>query len=345
MLIVKSDTGFRVVDNNQTIANLQVNLNRVIVENLMLEYVDKLLLLLIRRFRNKMYDSVVIELTSDNVDLAEFIRVFLHRESITLSVCDRTHTLTVILNSLRHNSVKVIPIWLGERRKWDRDFVKESADLVRVVIDREINLDKGIPCDTLIVINRPYNESTFAKTIHTREWVLGLDGKQTTNGVVKVVERENIGISYGAFSHMFDLYRDDYDFWFFNEDDYIIDAENYMRNDFEQFREIDNNAGYISESGVCGNFPSSPYPTHVHFGLGFSSRQVLSQLGRLPFMVSNSDSADLHALYGEIPFTNEIYKLGYDLIESRNFECTIEWLNPYDCDSAKIKPFLESMRL
>jgi hypothetical protein len=79
--------------------------------------------------------------------------------------------------------------------------------------------------------------------------------------------------------------------------------------------------------------------------LGFSSRQVLSQLGRLPFMVSNSDSADLHALYGEIPFTNEIYKLGYDLIESRNFECTIEWLNPYDCDSAKIKPFLESIRL
>ena len=40
MLIVKSDTGFRVVDNNQTIANLQVNLNRVIVENLMLEYVQ-----------------------------------------------------------------------------------------------------------------------------------------------------------------------------------------------------------------------------------------------------------------------------------------------------------------
>src|SRR4030095_2137323 len=244
MLIERSDTGFRVVDNNQTIANLQVNLNRVIVESLMLEYVDKLLLLLIRRFRDKMYDSVVIELTSDNVDLADFIRIFLNKECITVSVCDRTLTLTVILNSLRDNSVKVIPIWLGERRKWDRDFVKESVDLVRVVIDREINLDKGIPCDTLIVITRPYNESTCAKTIHTREWVLGLDGKQTTNGVIKVVERENIGISYGAFSHMFDLYKDDYDFWFFNEDDYIIVAENYMRNDYEQFREIDNNAGY-----------------------------------------------------------------------------------------------------
>jgi hypothetical protein len=223
--------------------------------------------------------------------------------------------------------VKVIPIWLGERRKWQSDFVKEAEALVKVILDKEINLNKGIPCDTFIVINRPYDEFTIDRTIHIKNFILSLDGKETKDGVFKVIERENSGISYGAFSHVFDLHKDDYDFWFFNEDDYIIDAENYMLNDYNQFREIDNNAGYISESGVCDNFPLTEYPTHVHFGLGLTSREILSQVGKLPYMVSSTDSADMHHLYGEIPFTNEIYKLGYDLIISRNFDCMKDWMS------------------
>jgi hypothetical protein len=253
--------------------------------------------------------------------------VFLQKEDIAVTKNDDTLTLKVFLNSLQHKNVKVIPIWLGERRKWQPDFVKESEALVKVIIDKEINLTKGIPCDTLFVINRPYDESTIDRTLHIKNLILGLDGKETKDGVFKVIERENSGISYGAFSHVFDLHKDDYDFWFFNEDDYIIDAENYMLNDYNQFREIDNNAGYISESGVCDNFPLTEYPTHVHFALGFTSREILSQVGKLPYMASTTDSAEMHHLYGEIPFTNEIYKLGYDLIISRNFDCVRDWMS------------------
>src|SRR5262245_12155573 len=201
MQIVKSDNDFKVIDNNRQIAVLQIDVNTVTVKSLLLERVDKLLLLLISRFRNKMYDSLTIELTSENVDLGDFIRVFLQKETITVSTCAHTLTLTVALNSLQNKSVKVIPIWLGERRKWRSDFVLEGANLVNVIMSKEVSLSKGIPCNTLIVINRPYDQSTRERTMQTRESVLAFDGKQTRDGVIKVVERENIGISYGAFSH------------------------------------------------------------------------------------------------------------------------------------------------
>ncbi|HEV7744442.1 MAG TPA: hypothetical protein VGO56_05560 [Pyrinomonadaceae bacterium] len=327
MQIVKSESNFAVVKGNQAIARLEVNSSLVKFNWLRLEHLDKILLLLIKRFRNKMYESLTLEITSDNNELEQFLRVFLQKENIAVTKNNNTLTLKVFLISLQNKSVKVIPIWLGERRKWQSDFVKEAEALVKVIIDKEINLDKGVPCDTFIVINRPYDDWAIDRTTDIKNSILSLDGRETKNGVFKVIERENSGISYGAFSHVFDLHKDDYDFWFFNEDDYIIDAENYMLNDYHQFREIDNNAGYISESGVCDNFPLTEYPTHVHFGLGLTSREILSQVGKLPYMVSNTDSADMHHLYGEIPFTNEIYKLGYDLIISRNFDCMKDWMS------------------
>jgi hypothetical protein len=324
---MKSESNFKVVKDYQVIAVLEVENSLVKFQWLRMEQLDKILLLLIKRFRNKMYESLTVEITSDNNELERFVRVFLQKESIAVTRNDNTLTLKVFLNSLQHKNVKVIPIWLGERRKWQAGFVKESEALVKVIIDKEINLNKGIPCDTFIVLNRPYNESTIDRTNHIKNFVLSLDGKETKDGVFKVIERENSGISYGAFSHVFDLHKDDYDFWFFNEDDYFVDAENYMLNDYNQFREIDNNAGYISESGVCDNFPLTKYPTHVHFALGLTSREILSQVGKLPYMVSNTDGADEHHLYGEIPFTNDIYKLGYDLIISRNFDSVRDWMS------------------
>ena len=327
MQIVKSESDFKVVKDHQVIAVLEVDSSLVKFKWLRMEHLDKILLLLIKRFRNKMYESLTVEITSDNNELEGFVRVFLQKENMAVTKNDNTLTLRVFLNSLQHKNVKVIPIWLGERRKWQPDFVKETEGLVKVIVDKEISLNKGIPCDTFMVINRHYDESTINRTVHIKNFILSLDGKETKNGFFKVVERENSGISYGAFSHVFDLHKADYDFWFFNEDDYFVDAENYMLNDYDQFREIDNNAGYISESGVCDNFPLSEYPTHVHFALGLTSREILSQVGKLPYMVSNTDSADEHHLYGEIPFTNEIYKLGYDLIISRNFDCLKDWMS------------------
>lgn len=338
MEIVKLETDFAVVKNNQVIAGLEVNGSLVRFKSSPLENLDKILLLLIKRFRDKMYENLTIEITSDNNDLEGFLKVFLQKENPTVTKTNNTLTVNVCLNSLQNKNVKVIPIWLGERRAWQSDFVTESGALVKLIIDTEINLNKGIPCDTFIVINRPYDELAVDRTIDIKNFILSFDGQPTKDGVFKIIERENSGISYGAFSHVFDLHKDDYDFWFFNEDDYIMDAENYMSNDYHQFREIDNNAGYISESGVCANFPFTQYPTHVHYALGLTSRRILSQIGKLPFMASTTDGAELHHLYGEVPFTNDIYKLGYDLVNSRNFEGLRNWMSS-EFDWLRAEPF------
>ena len=60
--------------------------------------------------------------------------------------------------------------------------------------------------------------------------------KKIKNCKVEVTFRENIGMSYGAFSDIFKSNLDRYDYYIFNEDDYVFINPNwdtYLVNKFE----------------------------------------------------------------------------------------------------------------
>ena len=346
MDIVKINNNYKIIKSNDELANFSFyeKQNEFYINflNANLYCIDKCLLLLINRLKNKMYNVLHFEIENKK-NLDYFLKLFLQKEMLSINYINDIINISVILNQCTNNNVKIIPLWFGPRRKWSGNYVNDALDLVKFILFHEINLDKGIKCDSRLIINIPYEKTVLEKTQHIKDYVYDFQNHKTINGEIFVEERENIGISYGAFAYAFEKYKNLYDFWFFNEDDYILDKTNYMLNNYNQFRRIDNNFGYIGESAVCPNYPLSKYPTHIHFGLGFTSQQILNQVGKLAHLPTKTDSAVNHELYGEIPLTNDIYKLGYDLTISENYNCTIEWLAKWE-NSSKLKSFNENMR-
>ena len=301
-----------------------------------IKYLDKVILFLMKRLKNKMYKNVIIKHKPvGNVKIcSEFLNLLLQYDLINTDTNDSEIILNIRLNSnnLTNKNAKVIPLWFGPRRKWAKyteDYKKEFLKMFEFILNKEINLDKGIDCDTIFYINNPFDENLRNETASIKEYIYSFNNKKTKNGTIKVFERQNIGISYGAFSEAFEKMSKEYDFWFFTEDDYIMLKENYLKNDYILFKKILNNIGYISETGVCLNFPRSNYPTHVHFGLGFTSRNILHEcVNNFRVLCNcnvNKDGAENQHLTSEIPFTNNIYKLGYDLVDSENLAITLEW--------------------
>ena len=175
-------------------------------------------------------------------------------------------------------AVKVIPVYFGDRRHWpagERDS-KHVHGLLEYVIAKEKEINPGIDCDTIIVVNR-FSESD---DVTNKEWADGchglvsaLDGVMTKRGVFKVVERENNGVSFASYDQMFHEYRDDYDVWFFCEDDQVIVADEVVSNALPALRDLATPTGFVATVGV------SPDPRiHAHGGCGITTRAVLDEV-------------------------------------------------------------------
>jgi hypothetical protein len=316
---------------------------------------DKTILFLIKRLKNKMYKNVIINYKPKIFSVSEiaatrksiavykkekyliekikyFLELLLQYSLKEINIKDDNIVMDINLNFLSNKNVKVMPLWFGPRRKWERyttDYKQEFLKMFEFVINKEIDLDKGMICDTIFYINNPFDEILSKEVESIKKYVYSFNNKITKNGKIMVFERPNFGISYGAFSQAFNDFFREYDFWFFTEDDNIIIKENYILNNYNLFKKIDNNIGYIADSGVCPNFPNSPYPSHVNFGCGFTSKNILNEcrntFGVLAECNLEKDGADTQHLTSEIPFTNNIYKLGYSLKDSDNLSCTLEW--------------------
>ena len=114
----------------------------------------------------------------------------------------------------------VTSFWLGERRmespiyKEDRlYFLKKQIELLQT---KKHNLSKIIFNFNII----PEHYSYISK-------IISLTPKQIQGTEVEINIRENIGISYGAWSDCFSKYKSDYDYYVFNEDDYFFVQDNW----------------------------------------------------------------------------------------------------------------------
>jgi hypothetical protein len=162
----------------------------------------------------------------------------------------------------------------------------------------------GVPCDTIIV-----NQDVG----YTRgnEYVRSLHGITSLNGRYYTYTRPNIGGSFGGFNFAFEV--SDYDYYFFMEDDMIPVFPEYYRLALERFNSVEN-CGFLA---MVATIPHK-YGFHVAGGTGISSKKVLSELYSKFGMLPNSNKPWNHQeiiIRGEVPFTNEIYKMGYNLID------------------------------
>jgi len=168
-------------------------------------------------------------------------------------------------------------------------------------IKHETEIEHGFDVDTFIVLN---------------EECEGLEEgvRKTKNGNLYIIKGENFGKSFGAFNQVFQKYKDEYDYWLFGEDDIIVLGDSYFKKCVDRFNS-EPNIGFLALAGVNSTNPR----IHAHSATGLTSREILKKVcevngGGLPCPKSAKKHFDLIE-YGEIPFTNEIYKLGYRLVE------------------------------
>lgn len=190
--------------------------------------------------------------------------------------------------------------------------VDDTKRMLQDLVDFEMRNDPGCPLD-IIIVNNSIGDKDFDK------WVDTLAG-ETRWGKIKVLANDNIGWSFGAYDEAYQVLKNDYHYWLFTEDDIFVGGNNYYSRLIEKFNE-DNWTGFVALVQVVNH----TYGKHCGGGVGLTSSKVLEKLnkrlGYLPHHIEEDDSklspAEIKAKIiqeGEVPFTNEILKMGYDLI-------------------------------
>lgn len=123
----------------------------------------------------------------------------------------------------KSKNCKVITTYFGKRFSYPFD-VDDTISVLKDTIQNEINLNPGVDNLDIILINHDCGVKKGNEYLNT------LNGLKTYCGTIKVIHRpwdEGRGISMKSMDYAFSLFKKDYHYWFFQEDDYKIKKENY----------------------------------------------------------------------------------------------------------------------
>tara|TARA_R110002153_G_scaffold236763_1_gene390897 strand:- start:67 stop:891 length:825 start_codon:yes stop_codon:yes gene_type:complete len=151
--------------------------------------------------------------------------------------------------------------------------------------------------------------------------IIALTPKQIQNTPVELNFRDNIGFSYGAWSDIFIKYKDKFDYYIFNEDDYFIHDHNfdkYLADTFNSYKDC----GYLCAVAYEGG---SDYPSHAANCFGISSFEVLNKiyqkygrlLGEMDEYTQKHIGGEVH-VNGQVAHTLVVIELGYKIYDIRN---------------------------
>lgn len=194
----------------------------------------------------------------------------------------------------------------------------ESLDMLRNTLKLEDRYNPGVGMD-LIIVN---SDSGF---VEGNEFIKSINGQKTKWGKIIAYTRPNIGWSFGAFNDAFLLYRSDYKYWLFTEDDIFVGSPDYYKKLVDRWEELENikvPIGYLALLKVVKHH----YGVHCGGGIGFTSRAVLDKViernKTLPhYDQENNNKISLQKnrqqviLEGEVKFTNIIDDMGFILLD------------------------------
>ena len=235
---------------------------------------------------------------------------------------------------------RVVATYFGPRRHVGQAG-DDAIDILQTTVDLEREQDNGAgECD-LIIVNHDCGH------VKGKDFLDSLDGQEVRNGVIKVLHRDwdkGRGESFGSFNYAFEKFENDYEYWFFSEDDYLLIKSNYFGESIKQL-DSDDSVAFIGACQYDQNHKegiivdTGGYEPHAHGGCGCSNVKYLKECfdknGSLPHpymemteemqqaikeaRLDAFDSEYAHKWYrnnelnGEIKFSNIYIELGYKL--------------------------------
>ncbi len=229
----------------------------------------------------------------------------------------------------------VLCAWSGERRTPDPRRDADPAVYLREHIQSLQDLRHGLDQITIMVPYNPTEPSAFRQFLNTIPSMIQ-DAK------VVIMERPNVGMSYGSLSDCYARYRLKFDFYMMMEDDYVFTQGCFDWVHVEALQH-DLNCGY-----VCGRVSDSPPPTHAAVANGMFRGRALEAVffaagGWLP----HAKAADYQSneKHGQMGQSQAIITVGYTLrdwtgryrIEFREENTSITTFNP-ECAELLMRP-------
>jgi hypothetical protein len=231
---------------------------------------------------------------------------------------------------MKSNVCYICCCWLGERRSTTNAYRQDRLSYVKEQLK------------TLNEFHHDLSKIVFVFNLEKDHTELYEEAKkiipETIKGTsVAVYGRENVGMSYGAWSDIFGIYRGTYDHYIFTEDDYFVNQHNfdaYMVNKFES--KI--NVGYLCLVAIN---PAPEYPQDpVHAGnsIGITSSKILNEIWDIYGMIPHAKRTvdDISKRYeeseqnGQIAQTQAIFKQGYLILDTRE-----DYATPHDMGDDK----------
>ena len=125
---------------------------------------------------------------------------------------------------------KIIAVYFGVRRTYPHTYI-DTIKILKDSIKNEIELDPGVDnLDTIFV-----NHDCGIKKANDY-FLDSFDGVTTFAGRIRVLHRpwgNGAGMSPGSIDYGFKKLKDDYDYWFFQEDDYKVVKKDYYKKGVE----------------------------------------------------------------------------------------------------------------
>ena len=119
--------------------------------------------------------------------------------------------------------------------------------MLKDTIQNEIHLNPGVDNLDVIIINHNCSVKEGNDYLNT------INGLKTYCGSVKVLHHpwdEGKGISLKSMDHAFDMFKNVYDYWFFQEDDYKVTQENYYLNGVNMLKNDIAFVGYDTKTWI-----------------------------------------------------------------------------------------------
>jgi hypothetical protein len=243
---------------------------------------------------------------------------------------------------------KVIATYFGPRRNKPNGVDETILFWEEKILKYEYEIDPGVDMDTIIINHDFKNEKV-------KDYLNSLDGKQTKRGEVRIYNRdweEGIGGSFASFNKGFEIFMNEYDYWFFTEDNVIMIHDNYYNMALNQLKNSDDVFICCMRAGAINHKIK-----HCDGACGLTSKNILlelyTKLGNLPYSkqpidkkiqdrIKNNDLMAFKSIHnevktapsswyykfcyeGEVKFTNEIINLGYSISELECNEKVAMW--------------------